>query len=240
MTTRVRACKRLLHRMTSKECEGMLQYIRPSIVHLLNEDVLRLICEYLHTEERLAFLYALLYRNQKTHWNRFPTLIPLFLRDYAHRTMVWHINRIAESLHFIIPQRGTSVGIIACNWTPFSSSNCAPLAYVYWSQVYPHARVELVMQHVRQVVNRNLAGIRPVVRLTAHCTNHRSGVNVRMCAGQYVRLAVLPEIHQDVDLLASSGIPLTTLYRKRVRHMIANDSLKSDIKLFNTRERDRL
>ena len=228
MASRVRACKRLLHRMSSKEREGIIQYIRPSIVQSLNEDILRLICEFLGMEERLAFLCALFYRNEQTlaHLNRFPTLTPLFLRDCAQRTMVWHLHRIAESLHFILPQKGTSVGIIACNWTPFSSTKCAPLAYVYWSQIYPHARVEVVMQHVRRIVNRNLSGIRPVVRLTGHCTNHRGGVNVRMCAGQYYRLSVLPEIHQDVGLLASSGVPISALYSKRVRHMIANNSPK--------------
>ena len=217
-----RRCKRMLDTMTSSERDRLVSSARPSIARALNEDLLRLICDFLEPHERFAFLSALLYRDGKprsTHWDHYLALGPLFLREYALQTLVWAVYRAAERLHYILPQNGSAVGMILCNWTPFSSMACRPVAFVSWSRHYPHARVELDMPRMQRVVSSCLASMRPVLRLTAHCTTTHGGVSARV-HGHHCQLSLHPTVCQNLFLLDHSGIAVSKLYAKRVRCVI--------------------
>lgn len=228
MTYCFRRCKKLLRHLSSHERQCLMNCMQPSMTLKINEDLLKLICGFLPTHDRLSFLTALLcdkHTDRVVHAriHRYPSLLPDFLQEYATRALTSAAYRFGEKMLYMLPQAARSFGTIVCDWSPFAKKKFAPVAHVYWSQVYPHMRIDLLPQ-LRRVVTHSLSGNRPVVRLTGHFTVSES--NVQVCIEKMLfRISLTPSLCEEVFLLTNSGMNVSCLYNKSVRHMIAHASM---------------
>lgn len=222
MRSLLHRCERMARRLSSEDRQCLANGLHPSITVSLNEDVIFVICQYLEADDRISFLCALLRVQPRHSWPRlcmYPSLRPLLIREYASRTLASRVQRMAERLHYMLPQAQARFGMVLCNWSPFSTQMCAPVAVVYWSTSYPHARVD-VHSSLRTNVRRSLLKMQPVVRLTAHLTTCAGGTVVKAHKCRQ-RIVTTPCLWQQVDLLTDVGLDVSCLYDKTVRHILA-------------------
>lgn len=223
--------KESMRSLSAVERQGCIAYLlqlRPSIL-MLSEDILELICTYLSDADRMAFLKAVappeMARDPKAlrgYIRRQPFMAAFFCFERAHEGFCARLKTMADRLLYLLSpsskRRTSSMFLVTCNWSIFTSKILEPVAMIHWSHTPPHARVDILSYATRITTAFHLANYSPVIRLTAHRTvsNREAGVRVYV-HGVVMRITEEPIEVQEMDLYAKEGT---------VRWLMMNDVLR--------------
>ena len=182
-----------------------LRATQPCLLRQLNDDVLSHILIFLMPPDRMNLLTAL-FRSYDTESTRRLMLgrsimSAHLLAEVALQSLVSGVYFIANRILYTI--RGSHVKTyVFCNWTPFCRR---PKAYsrmcavVYWSAVYPHARVDFDEDMLRCIAVYELRRYNIVIRLTAHTETGQNAPDCfRVRVGRKGLVLRTPPLHHHV------------------------------------------
>lgn len=167
----------------------MIREKMPNLMSRLSEDVILNIMSFLTLpEDRIAFIQALHEKQSRrgAHAHLSHSFGSQLAFDIACLNLRSNLYMLADVVHYLVPSCFGLRSLVFADWSVFGNLSTPEIAVIYWSDVPPHARIDVnysvLNHHVRSMLFRGSG----YVRLSAHVVHEHE--EQRQTRQQIVRL----------------------------------------------------